>query len=159
MPDLNYDSLNINDPNVVSKIVNKITELSRNEQNFHELTISNDVYFFISENQITNNAGWYIIIGDKNYPLYVGRADNLNKRLNTQDGSRDNFLNRSKSHLSKRNFIKKYKEKGIITKLLALVISEENLLSNFEEIILPLTSKDRKNVEKIIDIFRSSINN
>lgn len=156
MPNLVYNSLNISESHLVNKIVFTLAQLANSEDNFFKLTIQNNIYFHISQNGITNGAGWYIIVDNYGNPLYVGTADDLNNRLNSQDGTRDNFANPERTSDSTRNIIKKFKELGIISELFVVVISENDFRQNLE-IDNPLSRLDRENIEKILSIYRSSI--
>ena len=82
-------------------------------------------------------------------PLYVVVTDNLNKRLNTSNGSRDNFANQTRPSDAERNFIKKFCNTGVITALRVLIIRESSVSAN------RLQKLDRKNVEKVLSLFRT----
>ena len=100
--------------------------------------------------------GWYIIY-DENYGvLYVGVAEDLNKRLNTKDGTRDNFANPKRLFDPERNFIKKFIILGIIRPKV-ICIREKDFLEISDIKTQRLSKLDRKNIEKFIRIFSSYI--
>lgn len=156
MPDLIFQNININDSDFVQKLVSTFSELAIKEENFYKLNIQNSIYFSVSPVQISDSAGWYIILDNNAYPIYVGTTENLNKRLNTSNNSRDNFGNSRRTNDDTRNFIKKYRELGIISELYVIVIPENELRQRLQ-IDLTLSKRDRENFEKILNIFRSSI--
>jgi hypothetical protein len=173
MPDLIHNLIDINNPDLVKKIISAFRELIDNVDNLYKLKIQNGVYFYlgkINSNQrlpIDTNAGWYIILDNFGNPLYVGTAKNLNKRLNTNNNTIDNFFHTNRKSDCKRNFIKKFLDIEIISELYVFIISENALIAklgrdqlgipfNQNENIL-LKKRDRENIETILDIFRSSI--
>jgi len=91
-------------------------------------------------------------------PLYAGKADDLNKRLNTNNGSIDNFANKRRKADSERNFLKKFAELNILLNLRVCIIKERDVCLELNIDPNTLTDLDRKNVEKLINIFRSYFN-
>lgn len=113
-------------------------------------------YYFKLNNLITTNPGWYVILDENKNPLYVGKAQNLNSRLNTEDGSRDQFANPQRLSDPERNFIKKFHDVGIFDNLYVCVIDEQVLCQKLG-LEFPLHSLDRNNIEKFINIFRDTL--
>ncbi len=148
---LRYDRINLNDPTVVKNLKDKLKD-SIKESKFYHLHISKKYYFKLDE-EITYNPGWYVIFENKN-PLYVGKTENLNSRLNTENGSRDQFANPQRTSDPERNFLKKFNDIGIFKGLTVCPINEEYLCSKMG-LKFPLSDLDRNNIEKFINIFRS----
>jgi hypothetical protein len=90
---LMVNKINLNDPNVVNTIRKAINKLVQESSSFYPLKFKPPYYFEIPNAKLTEERGYYVILEGKK-PLYVGRAENLNKRLNTNNGSRDNFARR-----------------------------------------------------------------
>ena len=109
-------------------------------------------YYFKLDEEITINPGWYIIF-EKDNALYVGKAQNLNSRLNTENGSRDQFANPQRQSDPERNLIKKFSDLGIFNELKVLPINEETICKKME-LEFPLSDLDRNNIEKFINIFK-----
>ena len=121
------------------------------ESKFYDLHISKKYYFKLDK-EITTNPGWYIIF-ENDSSLYVGKAQNLNSRLNTENGSRDQFANPQRTSDPERNLIKKFSEIGMFNELRVLPINEETLCKKLG-LEFPLSDLDRNNIEKFINIFK-----
>ena len=147
---LRCDIINLNNSDVVNSLKDKLREVIK-ESKFYDLHISKKYYFKLDE-EITINPGWYIIF-EKDNPLYVGQSQNLNSRLNTEDGSRDQFADPTRQSDSERNFIKKFSDLGIFNELKVLPINEETICKKME-LEFPLSKLDRNNIEKFINIFK-----
>jgi hypothetical protein len=88
----------------------------------------------------------------------LGKAYDLNKRLNTNNGSTDNFASRGRGFDPERNFIKKFAELNILSNLRVCVIKEKDVCSELNINPNALTDLDRGNIEKLINIFRCYFN-
>lgn len=150
---LRCDKINLNSIQVVNNLKNILKETIK-ESKFHYLHISKKYYFKLDQ-EITVNPGWYVIFEREN-PLYVGKAENLNSRLNTENGSRDQFANPQRKSDPERNLLKKFCDIGIIEKLKVCPIDEENLCQKMS-LEFPLSDLDRNNIEKFINIFKNSL--
>jgi len=150
---LRCDKININNSDVVNNLKDKLKEVI-GESKFYDLHISKKYYFKLDK-EITTNPGWYIIF-ENDSSLYVGKAQNLNSRLNTENGSRDQFANPQRTSDPERNLIKKFSEIGMFNELRVLPINEETLCKKLE-LEFPLSDLDRNNVEKFINIFKGII--
>jgi len=150
MGNLIVNKINLNDRKVIKKLIKVIGELVQTSC-YYPLKFKPPYYFIIPGRKISSERGWYIILEGKK-PLYAGKADNLNKRLNTNSGSIDNFANTGRKFDPERNFIKKFANLKIFTKLRVCIITEKEICSKLG--ISNLTELDRGNVEKIINIFR-----
>jgi len=147
---LRCDKINLNNPEIVDNLKEKLKEIIK-ESKFFDLHISKKYYFKLDQ-EITNNPGWYVIF-EKENPLYVGKAENLNSRLNTENGSRDQFANPQRKSDPERNLLKKFNDIGIFDRLTVRPINEENLCKKIQ-LEFPLSDLDRNNIEKFINIFK-----
>lgn len=152
--ELRVNSLNLNKKESIIKLKRIISKIL-NRSDFKSLHISKKYYFKLDET-ISANSGWYMIFNEKEIPIYVGKALNLNNRLNSENGSRDQFANPKRTSDPERNFIKRFSDIGIISKLSVKIIDEKILC---EELGLeyPLSNIDRDNIEKFINISRNEL--
>jgi hypothetical protein len=80
----------------------------------------------------------------------------LNGRLNSENGSRDGFLNSQRQSDPERNFIKVLTTIGYISGLCVGVVREQDLLPTIR-LMGPLEEVDRGNVEKTLNLFRHAV--
>ena len=153
---LRCNVVDLNKPATVKALLGALTSLARNKGNIFQFVIQNDYYFSIPAGAITSQAGWYVICDAQGRPIYVGTATNLNSRLNTKDGSLDNFANSQRSSDDARNFIKAFTSSGTISSLSVVVIAEPALCQQLG-IQPPLSKLDRGNIEKVLSIFRATV--
>jgi hypothetical protein len=153
MGTLKTHGVDFNQGAVTQTILNKIaTHLRTSSDSYHRLDYKPSYYFAVPDGPITNEAGWYIILEGKR-PLYVGTADDLNYRLNDDNGSTDNFANQKQHSDSERNFIKKFAELGLLKNLRVALIP----VSLFPAPLGPTIDKGtRKDIEKLVNVFRST---
>lgn len=147
MGNLIVNQIDLNDPSVVQNLLGSLTNLTTDRRLYHDLVFKPQHYFETPNSRLPNSSGWYIIL-DGGMPLYVGAAEDLYKRLNTTNGSIDNFANKGRASDPVRNFIKKYNQLGIIANLRVFIIPENKLFA------LQLNKLDRGNIEKLISVFR-----
>jgi len=145
--------INVNDKDVINNVRSAIERLVSNQSFFYILNYK-PPYYFEAVSGLPPEKGWYIILDLNSKPLYVGRADDLNARLNTDDGSRDNFGNPKRASETERNFIKKILELKIFNGLKVCIIKERALCLELGLDPNMLSELDRKNIEKLINIFR-----
>ena len=119
-----------------------------NQSKLYDLRVENKLYFKLDE-KITTDPGWYLIFSIANR-LYVGKADDLNGRLNTHNNSLDNFASKENKN-NRRNFIKKLYDIGYFKEMKVLLIDELTLCTKMK-LESPLSDLDRRNVEKFIDV-------
>ena len=150
---LKVKCFDFNDPKKVGQILRCLKKLIHNSS-LHSLRVKPPYYFEVPEG-LQEKKGWYVILC-KRVPIYVGWAKNLNSRLNTDSGSRDNFANKKRKSDSKRNFIKKLSDLNRLGELKICVITLENLCADLNIDSKSITRLDWANIEKFIDIFRSS---
>jgi len=141
------NQIDLNNHSVVQNLLGLLTNLTRDRKLYHDLVFKPQHYFETPNSRLPNSSGWYIIL-EGGMPLYVGAAEDLNKRLNTTNGSIDNFANKGRASDPVRNFIKKYNQLGIIANLRVFIIPENKLFA------LQLNKLDRGNIEKFISVFR-----
>jgi len=145
---LECDQIDLNDPafiNALDVTLKKIVDQSK----LYDLCVENKLYFKLDE-KITTDPGWYLIFSIANR-LYVGKSDDLNFRLNTRNGSLDNFANPKGSINNRRNFIKKLYDICYFKELKVLLIDELTLCTKMK-LESPLSNLDRQNIEKFIDV-------
>lgn len=155
MGTLIVSNINLNDANVVNTLRSAIQRLINNTSLYYPLGFRPQFYFEIPNGSCPSDKGWYIILDGK-MPVYAGKADDLNARLNTNNGSTDNFAKQNRTSDPERNFIKKFAQLNIISGLRVCVIKEKDLCSALN--ISSLTDLDRGNIEKLINIFRCYFN-
>lgn len=143
---LKCGNIDFNDTKQIQALQIKIQRILEDPANYEPLNHTNS-YYFSTPVPLSAESGWYIILNGT-LPIYVGKAEDLNKRLNTENGSRDQFANPQRSSDIERNFIKKYTELGAIQPLRVCIITESSLS------IPNLTDLDRSNMEKHLNIWR-----
>jgi hypothetical protein len=153
MGSLKVGTINLNDADVVTKVIDSINQLVQDPAAYYELSFKPQFYFETPTRQLPSERGWYIILDGK-HPLYAGKAEDLNARLNTNNGSIDNFANKKRTFDPERNLIKKFNEKKILSNLRVCIIKEIALCSALGIDTDELIELDRGNIEKMINIFR-----
>lgn len=155
MPLLKCNKVRLNRRKRIQAILVRLRKLAKTRNRYYNLEVKSGVYFSSREQRdIPKGRGWYVIL-DGTMPLYVGRSGNLNGRLNSPSGSRDNFLNNKRRSDSTRNFIKRFRTMEVIKDLRAFVVTETNLRKCLGGRVLEKV--DRENIEKLLDIYRSNI--
>jgi len=147
------NKIDLNDKTVVVKVLKALADV---EKRCYDLMVYDQYYFRIKGGDVPTESGWYVILDNKDLPLYVGEAKDLNNRLNTNDGSRDNFANPQRQSDPERNFIKKFNQIGVIPELKVSIITERGLATKLG-IHDKLPDLDRKNIEKIINLYRYTL--
>jgi len=143
---LKCGNIDFNAANQIQVLQAKIQLILDDPKNYYPLEHTKR-YYFSTPASLPTESGWYIIFNDTS-PIYVGKAEDLNKRMNTENGSRDQYANPQRSSDVERNFIKKYAELGLICPLRVCIITESCLG------IQPFTDLDRSNMEKHLNIWR-----
>lgn len=150
MGKLKCSRVNYNSPDQVANLCRQVRNLLKVPSNYHRLAHMDGWGFSTPKSELPKSPGWYIIL-DGRSPIYVGRAKNLNSRLNTNSGSIDSFANQARGSDNERNFIKKFKQIGVIRNLRVCVIRENALFPRIR-----LGELDRRNTEKALDILRAT---
>ena len=157
MGNLIANRIHLNDRVVVDSLRKVIDKLVQTPSCYYPLRFKPSYYFEVPTGRIPSESGWYVILDGKK-PLYAGKADDLNKRLNTNNGSIDNFANKRRSFDPERNFIKKFAELNILSNLCVCIIKEKDVCLKLNTNPNTLTDLDRGSIEKLINIFRYSFN-
>ncbi len=157
MGNLIVDNIDLNDPKVMNNLREVIDKLVQIPSCYYPLRFKPSFYFEVPTGRIPQESGWYIILEGKK-PLYAGKTDDLNGRLNTNNGSIDNFAKKERSFDLERNFIKKFAELNILSNLRVCIIKEKDLCLELNISPNVLTDLDRGNIEKLINIFRYYFN-
>lgn len=155
---LRCNRIRISDKSVAHRVLNVLCELAREQSAIYRLEVTDTYYFSIPARRPPTKPGWYIICDSSRRPLYVGKASNLNYRLNDQEGTLDNFAARRRTSDPARNFIKALSSAGFLGPLSVIVISEAKFLVCMGR-KGALSEIDRGNIEKFLNIFRSSVVN
>lgn len=151
---LRCDELDFNDAQVVHRVIVALRRLALAPESSYPLKVCKRYYFSVPGG-LPTGAGWYVI-GDAQTSLYVGTADNLDARLNSGNGSRDQFANPQRTSDPERNFIKAFVAGGVLGPLRVTVIPESSLCAALG-MAGPLTRRDRHNVEKVLNLFRERV--
>jgi len=153
MGTLKVGQIDLNDANMVNKIRLAIQKHINNSSAYYSLRFKPRYYFEVLNGPLPSERGWYIILVDET-PIYVGKAEDLNVRLNSNNGSTDNFAKQGRTSDLERNFIKKFAELSIFSGLKVCIIKEKDLCSDLGLDPNSLTELDRGNIEKLVSIFR-----
>jgi hypothetical protein len=154
MGSLKVGRINLNDAAVVIRIRDSINQLVQNQTAYYPLRFKPNFYFETPDGQLPSERGWYIIL-DGQRPLYAGKAEDLNARLNSNNGSIDNFANKKRTFDPERNFIKKFNETKILQNLRVCIINEMAFCLALGIDADELTELDRGNIEKTINLFKA----
>lgn len=148
--------MDLNDPKIVLAIISAAqTELNKSGSYF-TLQHSLPYYFSTPGHNLTTDPGWYIVLEDKT-PIYVGEAQNLNVRLNTPNGSCDNFGRKARTSDSQRNFLKRFSDVKLLANLRVAILSQPNLITAANLNANLFADMDRKNIEKVLNIHRGKL--
>ena len=156
-PALIVGLIDVNDPLVVNRVLAAARSALERVRNWHILHVRSGVHFQTPNGPLPEGAGWYVISDRSGGPLYVGESENLNKRLNSDDGSGDNFANPTRSQDDIRNFVKAFASKDLLQDLRVGIVVEGDV-SSVLGVSSPLSKLDRCNVEKVISLFRRQLN-
>jgi len=148
--------IDLNDKTVVLNLVTARIESLSKSDHWCCLRVSGTCYFSASDSILPDCEGWYVICDADLIPLYAGKAGNLNNRLNSQNGSRDNFLNKRRTFDRVRNFVKTFVTNGVISHLNVGVATEAYVIAAMD-IKSELPKLDRDNVEKVLQVFRCRV--
>ena len=153
---LKVDALDFNEIQTLEAVHTAIAEIASRADSYRGLRFKSPHYFEAVGSRLPSEPGWYIIL-DGTQPLYVGKTNNLDSRLNTDDGSRDNFGNHARKHDLMRNFIKKFIEIGAVKAPRACIIRTSELVAALGMPESRLSELDAGNVEKVINLTRGGI--
>ncbi len=150
------DKLDLNDIELVRRLLEAVTALLSAPAAWHALEVHRECYFRTPDGRLPTDPGWYVICDAAKAPLYVGEAQNLDARLNTTNGSLDQFANSGRTQDPARNFIKALTTMRYIPALRVGIVREPDLLSRVG-VLGPLARLDRGNVEKLLGLFRHAV--
>ena len=156
MGTLKYQTVNVNAVRTIKAIIHAVQIELSDARNYSALEF-HPPYYFKTTKPLAADAGWYIIL-DHRTPIYVGDAVNFNGRLNTRHGSCDNFAKKARTSDSQRNVIKKLSEIGLLTTLRVVLVSQARVIDKVKLTAATFTNGDRKNVEKLLNIYRGKLN-
>jgi len=146
----------LNDIQVVRRLLDGLRSVVKGSSSYYDLKFKPQYYMETPGGCPPEEAGWYVIL-EANNPLYVGKADDLAARLNSSQGSTDNFAKAARDSDPERNMIKKFDEAGLFQHLRVCVITEHQLLRTLNVDRRMVSDLDRGNIEKLLNIFRSAM--
>jgi len=129
------------------------TTTRRQPSNWHTLQVHATDQFRTERTQPPSVPGSYVIVDLPGTPLYVGEAEDPDQRLNSSNGSLDNFNNSKRTSDPARNFVKHLVSTGMLDGLRVEVVEEVAVLTALG-IDSRLTKLDRCKVEKLLGICR-----
>ncbi|MDA2933800.1 GIY-YIG nuclease family protein, partial [Acidobacteria bacterium AH-259-D05] len=127
---LRCDRIDLNDPEIVSGLIRALTTNAQSTSSVHRLHVDGAYHFVVSGGPLSSDPGWYVICDEEHRTLYVGATKNLNKRLNTPAGSRDNFANPTREQDPVRNFVKAFASARLLPELYVVTIPERSICSS-----------------------------
>jgi hypothetical protein len=149
------DQINLNDPSVLSRVLRSGRDALALPGGWHELAVRNTYYLSTPESRVPHAPGWYFIC-DRNAPLYVGEAEDLDARLNSPNGSLDGFAHSKRKHDPARNFLKRCVAVGAISQIQVGIVAE-SCVTHPLEVHSTLGKLDRCNIEKLFGLFRCDL--
>ncbi len=75
------DKIDFNDRGVVERALNALRSFVADPSHYRPLRVKKRIYFQLPDGGLPSEAGWYVLLVGK-VPLYAGRAENLDNRLN-----------------------------------------------------------------------------
>ncbi len=145
------DQISLNERRVAEKLYTSLRLGLENPQRYAKLEVFR-TYYFSTQPPLPQVPGWYLLLWGSER-IYVGKAQNLNSRLNSESGSRDNFANPKRRVDPARNFIKTFSRTGFFDSLRVCYFTEQEVCS-WLDLKAPLSDLDRGNVEKFINLLR-----
>ena len=106
-PKLISGNIDLNEMGVVTSLDALFKRLISDPTRYGQLTVKSGSYFHVANAMLPSEAGWYTIL-DGPRAVYVGTAENLSRRLNSDTGSTDNFRNSKRKSDPERNIIKRW---------------------------------------------------
>jgi len=146
-------NVDFNDKNRIIQLENGLKKTLSHMENYFSLIYKPSFYFSTRGDTMPSTPGWYVLL-EGSFPIYVGMAVDLNSRLNSNNGSSDNFATKNRTSDPERNFVKKLAELGILTNLRVAIITENQLLSYVGDEGVLLNKLDRQNIEKFLNVTR-----
>lgn len=156
MGTLKVGTLDFNEIGTFEALRTAIAEMASRPDSYHALRFKSPNYFAVTGSLLPGEAGWYIIL-EGTQPLYIGKTGNLDARLNTDNGSRDNFGNNKRQSDSERNFIKKFIEIGAFVTPRVCIIRKSELAAVIGISETHLNHIDDENIEKVMNLIRNGV--
>ena len=156
MGTLKVGALDFNEVQTVEAVRTAIAEIASRAESYRCLRFKSPNYFSAIGSGLPSEPGWYIILNGRQ-PLYVGKTDNLDGRLNTDDGSRDQFGDPTRTSDPVRNFIKKFIEIGAVERPRVCIVRRSELAAALGMPESQLSKLDAGNIEKVINLTRDGI--
>jgi hypothetical protein len=155
-PSLVYESVDVNERSIVETLVSAARTVLSRADSWHRLEVRSGRYFATPDGPLPDGPGWYVIGDRTGAARYVGEAGNLNARLNSDQGSLDNFANSNRASDPIRNFLKIFVSNGLLGGPRVGLIEEAEMLSALT-VRSALSARDRCNVEKVLAVFRDDL--
>jgi hypothetical protein len=156
MGTLKTGRLDLNDERVVKSCNEALGQIASRESSYYALRFKPQYYFETQGAEPPRSGGWYVIL-EAATPIYVGRADDLNGRLNSNHGSTDNFAKKERTSDAERNFVKKFDELGHFKRLRVYVFPQDEFFQSIGVDPSEVTNTDKENIEKLLNIRRGFI--
>ena len=150
------DKVDFNEHRIVEVFRAAVREITSRASSYYPLQFKESFYFEVPNLSLPTEAGWYIIL-DSERPVYVGKADNLHNRLNTNQGSLDKFAHKSRNSEPERSFIKKFIEIEAFHSPRVCIILRSELADKIGVPEKNLTTIDISNIEKVINLLRDEM--
>ncbi len=144
--------INLNDAKVLDRVLSVLRGLAASPEHYRSLRVKNGLYFEATDRTLPSQPGWYVLLVGT-IPVYAGQADNLDYRLNSKNGSLDNFANSTRKWDAERNFVKKLCDIGVFPELRTWFVTAAEFAQEVG-VAFPLSELDTNNVEKFIDLHR-----
>jgi hypothetical protein len=125
-------SIDFNSREVVTAFVHAVAFLLRDPARWYDLAVHRSCYFTTPKGNLPREPGWYITCDGNGSPLYVGKAEDLDARLNTNNGSLDGFAHTRRAQDPARNFIKVFVSNGVLDKLRVAAFTETDPWSSIK---------------------------
>lgn len=156
MGTLKTGRLDFNDLRVVESCREALQEMASRQSSYYPLRFKPGYYFETPAAQPPRSGGWYVML-EATTPIYVGRAEDLNGRLNSNHGSTDNFAKESRTSDAERNFVKKFHQLGHFKNLRVCVFQQHVFFHLISVDSNGITDTDKDNIEKFLNIHRGLI--
>jgi hypothetical protein len=122
--ELKCGKMDLNDVEGPHRLVQALTQIIADPTVWNRLEVHRELYFQTPDGSLPTEPGWYVVRDSQRTPLFVGQADNLDYRLNSTNGTLDNFANSQRKHDSARNFIKALRTMGYLSALYVAVVRD-----------------------------------
>ena len=153
-PSLIVGKINLNQSAITANILSVFKNYVKLPEHYRPLQVHRHSYFQIEHN-LPEDTGWYVILTG-GVPVYVGMAQNLNARLNSPNGSLDNFRNSKRMSDPERNLIKKLHTVDFFPSLNVWFLTAHELKDGIG-LVENLNEIDVANVKKFLNLTRGML--